>query len=202
MERGNHSKVPIMSITKGRWIACVAWVKTKVVAALLSLVVDWIKFLLGMIVGGLVGSVTTLFVIDHFGTTVDQVQLPPGYDRYGFVSQHFYDVKAELPSSTSLIFKPPELQRIRFCGDANFQDRPQGEAYLDELLNRLGKCLVQSEETVEGRQAIVIRPNTAVDSGYVETYRSLGPNLGNESLFFCGCEDETVRLLEKNNIYP
>ena len=62
--------------------------------------------------------------------------------------------------------------------------------------------LVQSEETVEGRQAIVIRPNTAVDSGFVETYRSLGPNLGNESLFFCGCEDETVRLLEKNNMYP
>ena len=191
-----------MSSAKGRWIACVVWVKAKVVAALSSLAVDWIKNVVILTVGWLVGSVTTLFVVDLAWTTVDQVELPPGYERYGFVSQHFEDVKVELPNSMSLIFEPPELQRIRFCGDPNFRDRPQGETYLDELLNRLGKCLVQSEQTVEGRKTIVIRPNTAANSEYVATRRSLGTNLGNEHLFFCGCEDETVALLETNTIYP
>ena len=178
------------------------WIMEKVKEVLTSLVVDGIKLLIAFI-AGLVGGVFFAPAIEGFGWfKVYEAGLPPGYESYGFVTQHFEDAKQELRSDDVVLeFQPPGLERLRFCGDANFDERGRGEAFLKQLLTRLDGCVVRAPASESGSNTIVIRPGPE-DSGFVATERSLGPNKETEPLYFCGCPEKTVRLLESNTIYP
>ena len=178
------------------------WIREKLQNVLSSLVVDGIKVLISFFVG-LVGGVFAAPAIEGLGwIKVYEAGLPPGYESYGFVTQHFEDAKRELGSKDVVLeFQPVGLERLRFCGDANFDERERGEAFLNQLLARLGGCVVRAPAGESGSNTIAIRPGPE-DSGFVSTERSLGPNKNTETLYFCGCPEKTVRLLESNTIYP
>ena len=179
-----------------------ARIREKLEDVLTSLVVDGIKLLVAF-VAGLVSGVFSAPAIDGLGWfKVYEAGLPPGYERYGFVTQHFEDAKQELHSEGVVLeFQPPELQRLRFCGDANFDGLGRGEAFLSQLLERLDGCVVRAPVRQSGSNTIAIRPGPE-NSGFVVTERSLGPDKGTEILYFCGCPEKTVNLLESNTIYP
>ena len=166
-----------------------------------ALIVDGGKLLV-VFAAGWAGGVFSTPTIERLGwIKVYEAGLPPDYESYSFLSQHFDDAKQELGRRLVLEFQPPGLERLRFCGDANFDEREQGEALLNELLERLDGCVVRAPVEESGRNTIVIRPGSD-DSGFVSTHRSLGPDKGTETLYFCGCPEKTVSLLESNTIYP
>ena len=179
-----------------------AWIREKLKDVLTSLVVDGIKLLIAF-AAGLVSGVFSAPAIERIGwINVYESGLPPGNESYGFVTQHFEDAKQKLRTEDVVLeFQPPELQRLRFCGDANFDELERGETFLDQLLERLDGCVVRAPVRQSGRNTIAIRPGPE-DSGFVATQRSLGPGKGWETLYFCGCPEKTVNLLESNTIYP
>ena len=188
----------------------ITWFCDRLRAAFDGIVEDAFKFGISFVVGLGLGAGGTWLATGGASTKSNAVSLPAGYETYVFVSQNFTDAAREIrqeSENVGVAFDPSGIDRLRFCGDMNIDSRPRGEEYLELIVERLGSCLTLNKDNSEGITTITVSAVTPASSvpskeGFVSTYRSLGPGAGTEYLYFCHCEDETVKLLETNTIYP
>ena len=174
------------------------WIWERLRSASARLVEDLIVFL----VGAAIGAGTVGLYSGGASTKGTAVTLPPGVSPYVFVAQNFRDAEREMEGKTSLVFEPQGLKKLRLCGDTlDIEDRPRGRAYLDLILERLDGCLEVHEEP-EGEPTKITLSANLSSRRYKGSSRSLGPGAGTEDLHFCGCERETIELLEKNAMFP
>lgn len=183
------------------WLCRAArWMWERLRSASARLVED----LIVLLVGAAIGAGTVWLYSGGASTKGTAVTLPPGVSPYVFVSQNFRDAEREMKGKTSVVFEPRGLAKLRLCGDTlDIEDRPRGRAYLDLILERLDGCLdLEVHEKPEGEPTkITLRANPS-SRRYKGTYRFLGPGNGTEDLHFCGCERETIELLEQNAMFP
>ena len=134
--------------------------------------------------------------------------LPGGFDPYVFIAPTLADAEREMNDTTKIVFEPPQLRMLRFCdgtqtvGTFRFENRPRGLEFADLILDRIGDCLDENREGPKATPTKIILSANTKSLRYVETERALGPGRGTESLYFCGCEKETITLLESNTYWP
>ena len=176
----------------------VCWIRERIQNVRDRLIEDLIVFGLGLAIG----AGTVWFFGPGPSTSTSPAGLPPGYDSYIILAQNFADAEREMKSKTELIFDPVGLRKLRLCGDTlDIANRPRGQEYLNLIIQRLDGCLNVDKEPNIQPTKITLSPNPS-NPRYKQTFRALGPNLGTEKLFFCGCEEETIGLLERNVIFP
>ena len=180
------------------------WIRARLCAVLNRIVEEVLVFGAGLVLG--LGI--AWFFSAPPSTTSLPATLPPGHDPYVFVAPTLADAEREMKDTTQVVFEPSQLRKLRFCDGTQtvkafkFENRPRGLEFAELIVDRIGDCLDEEREGPEVSPTKIILSANTKSPRYVETERSLGPGLGTEPLYFCGCEKETITLLESNTYWP